>query len=163
MPTFYHGKVSRLYVSKPATQTQIVDVSNALKEVSFPRQIDMAETSAFGNVYKTYIQGLADSTISASGQWAAGSAEDIDDLLSSLVGSANQTNLAYAPAGIVSSTGTAPNLTQITPSAAKPLYVTEVWLSSYEITGSIGDVVAVSVEFQLALDVTRMTTAYTPS
>jgi hypothetical protein len=164
MPTFVHGKTSALAVSLAGTQNTIIDISNSLKEINFPRQIDMAETSAFGNSYKTYIQGLADATISVSGQWATGSATDIDDLLSGLIGAANYTNFAYAPAGFNGTTGTSPTFTNITASTSKPLFHGHVWLSSYEITGSIGDVVSVSAEFQMATDVTRITaSSYTPA
>ena len=164
MPTFVHGKNSKFCVSAAATQTTLIDLSTALKEVNFPRQIDMAETSAFGNTYKTYIQGLSDATISASGQWATGSATQIDDILSGLVGATAATNFAYAPAGFSSVTGTAPTYTDVTASASKPVIYGEVWLSSYEITGSIGDIVAVSCEFQMATDPTVIRTGtYTPT
>jgi hypothetical protein len=152
MPTFVHGKNSRFAISAAATQTAVVDISTSLKELGFPRQIDMAETSAFGNVNKTYIQGLADGSISGSGQWAAGSADDIDTLMSDLVDATAPTNFAYAPGGWVSATTTI-----ITASAAKPVFYGKVWCASYEITGSIGDVVAVSFQFQPSEDILRST------
>lgn len=164
MPTFVHGKNTQFAISAAGTQTSVILISNALKEINFPRQIDMAESSAFGNTYKTFLQGLADATISCSGQWATGSATDIDDLLSGLVGAANATNFAYGPAGFNGTTGTSPTFTNITASATKPLIHGEVWLSSYEITGSIGDIVAVSAEFQMASDPTVIRTgSYSPT
>lgn len=157
MPTFVHGKNSKFYISAAGTQTSVNDISSSLKEIGFPRNIDMAETSAFGNTNKTYIQGLADASFSASGQWAAGSATDIDQLMSDLIGAAAATNFAYAPAGVVSTTGSP--ITTVTGSAAKPVFYGTLWLASYEITGSIGDVVAVSMQFQPAGDIERATAA----
>lgn len=158
MPTFVHGKNSEFFVSVAGDQTEVIDISDSLKELSFPRQIDMAETSAFGNTNKTYIQGLADASISGTGQWAAGSAEDIDQIMSDLIGAASPTNFAYAPAGVSAKTvdGSAPAYNVLTAAAAKPIFYGTVWLASYEITGSIGDVVAVSFQFQPATDILRL-------
>ncbi len=163
MPTFVHGKNSKFAISAAGTQTSVIDISTSLKEVGFPRNIDMAETSAFGNTNKTYVQGLADGSFSASGQWAAGSATDIDQLMSDLIGASAPTNFAYAPAGWVSATGTSPTHTAVTGSAAKPVFYGTLWCASYEITGSIGDVVAVSMQFQPAADFYRATGLVTVS
>lgn len=158
MPTFVHGKNSEFFISAAGDQTDVIDISDSLKELSFPRQIDMAETSAFGNTNKTYIQGLADGSISGTGQWSAGTVNDIDDMMSDLVGAAAPTNFAYAPAGVASKTvdGAAPAYNILTASAAKPIFYGTAWLSSYEITGSIGDVIAVSIQFQPASNILRL-------
>lgn len=157
MPTFIHGKNSTFAISAAGTQTSLIDISTALKEINFPRQIDMAETSAFGNSYKTYIQGLSDATISVSGQWATGSATQVDDLLSGLIGVTTDTNFAYGPNGWGGTTGTSPTFTAFLATTAKPLIYGACYLSSYEITGSIGDIVSVSAEFQMSIDPVRIT------
>ena len=163
MPTFVHGKNSKFYIAAAGTQTAVIGISDSLKEVGFPRNIDMAETSAFGNTNKTYIQGLADASFSASCQWAAGSAEDIDQLMSDLIGAAAPTNFAYAPAGVSSETGTSPTFTAVVATAAKPVFYGKLWLASYEITGSIGDVVAVAMQFQPSENILRGTGTLTVS
>lgn len=162
MPTFIHGKASKFAVAEAASPLELVDLSAYTKEASFPRSMDMAETSAFGNIYKTYIQGLTDATISIAGQWDATATVGPDVVLGNLIGAAAPVGFVYGPNGWVSLTPSDGSGTStVTGSAAKPVWTGTVWLSSYEITSSIGDVVAFSAEFQLAIDPTRRTGGYT--
>ncbi len=125
MPTFAHGKNAKVLIGA-------YDLSTSFKEFSGSTQIDMAETSAFGNTYKTYIQGLGDATISLSGMWDAATG-GIDDVLGSLVGATGTLPVSIYPSGY---------------GIGKRAFGIGANESSYEVTGSIGDVVSVSTEFQ---------------
>lgn len=163
MPTFIHGKVTKFAISAAGTPSTVIDISNALKDVNLPRTIDTAETSAFGNTYKTFVQGLADATLTCTGQWATGTANDIDDLLSGLIGATAPTNFAYAPNGFNGTTGS-PGITNITASATKPLIYGTGWLDSYAITSGIAAIVGVTFGFKMASQLTRITSgSFTPS
>ena len=57
---FKHGKNTVFKVDNSGGS--LTDISSYLNSVSFPRTIETAETSSFGNSAKTYIVGLSDST-----------------------------------------------------------------------------------------------------
>lgn len=130
MPTFQHGKSTKVLVGS-------YDLSTYLKEFTAGTQIDMAETSAFGNAYKTYVQGIGDSGISLSGMWATGGASAVDDVFTAAIASSATLPVIVAPQGYgYGNKGFGIGANQ----------------ASYEITASIGDVVSVSAEFQSNVD-----------
>ena len=141
MPTFKHGK--NAYLSLDGTAGTLVDISNTLNEISMPREIETAETTAFGNDDKTYITGLGDATISLSGMFDATTdtliAGDIANLKS---GSVSSLTFEYGPAGSVS---------------AQPKFTGEALITSYEVSSPVGDVVTYSLELQVTGGVTGTT------
>ena len=141
MPTFKHGK--NAYLSLDGTAGTLVDISNTLNEISMPREIETAETTAFGNGDKTYITGLGDATISLSGMFDATTdtliAGDIANLKS---GSVSSLTFEYGPAGSVS---------------AQPKFTGEALITSYEVSSPVGDVVTYSLELQVTGGVTGTT------
>lgn len=138
MPTFRHGKSTVFKVDNAAGS--LIDISNTLTDVSFPRSVDTAETSVFGDSAKTYIVGLSDATVSVSGNYDA----TVDALLAAVLGQAATLSFEYGPEGSTS--------TFIK-------YSGECILTSYEKSGAIGDVVTYSAEFQVTGAVTRGTFA----
>jgi len=60
MPTFRHGKNSRLFIST-------IDASSLFNEMTMSHSVDTAETTVFGKDDRTYITGQRDGTFSASG------------------------------------------------------------------------------------------------
>lgn len=125
MPTFNHGKNAKVLVGS-------YDLTTSFKEFTASTNIDMAETSAFGNSYKTYVQGLGESTIGLTGMWSGGASE-VDDVLGGLIGAAGTLPVTICPQGYglgYKGFGIGANE------------------SSYEVTASIGDVVGVAAEFQ---------------
>ena len=136
MPTFRHGKSTSLKVDNSGGS--LTDISNTLTDVSFPRSVDTAETSAFGDSAKTYIVGLSDATVSVSGNYDA----TVDAHLAGVLGQAATLSFEYGPEG---STSTFVK------------YTGECILTSYEKSGAIGDVVTYSAEFQVTGAVTRGT------
>ena len=136
MPTFRHGKSTAFKVDN--SSGTLTDISNTLTDVTFPQTIETAETTAFGASAKTYIVGLTDSTISVSGTWDA----TVDAHLAGILGQAASVSFEYGPEGTTS--------TYIK-------YSGECYLTSYEKSGSVGDAVKYSAEFQVTGAVTRGT------
>ena len=138
MPTFRHGKSTVFKVDNNAGS--LTDISNTLTDVSFPQSVDTAETSAFGSSAKSYIVGLTDSTLSISGNFDA----TVDAHLAAIVGKADSVSFEYGPEGST---------------ATFVKYTGEAFLTSYEKSGAIGDVVTYSAEFQVTGAITRGTYA----
>ena len=136
MPTFRHGKSTVFKIDDSGGTLR--DISSTLTDVSFPRSVDTAESSAFGDSAKTYVVGLSDATISVSGNFDA----TIDGYLAGIVGNAATVSFEYGPEGST---------------AGYVKYTGEAILTSYEKSGAIGDVVNYSAEFQVTGAVTRGT------
>ena len=142
-----HGKDTYFALATHADPdaTGLVDISAYLNDVGFPRPIDTADASTFGATYKEYVVGLADSSISLSGRWDS----TIDAQLDALVGDENDgTGIAYiyGPEG---------------PVTGRVKYSGFLMLTSYDITGSIGDLVNFSCNCQGIGAVSRGTLAGT--
>lgn len=137
MPTFRHGKSAVFKIGTSGTPGTATDISNTVTEVSFPREIETAETTAFGSSAKTYIVGLSDATLSISGSFDA----TVDAQLAGLVG-VDGVAFEYGPEG--SATG-------------RIKYTGSCVLTSYETAASVGDLVTFSAEFQVSGAVTRGT------
>lgn len=134
MPTFTHGKVTSFKVDNAGGT--LTDISNTLTDVSFPQTIETAETTSFGSDAKTYIVGLSDATISISGNFDT----TVDAHLSGILGQAATVSFEYGPEGVV---------------AGDAKYTGEAIMTSYEKSGSVGDVVTYSAELQVTGTVTR--------
>lgn len=157
MPTFTHGKTTRFFLSPTAATltglsnaamlvlANVYDVGQFSKEVSFPRKMDTAETSTFGSNQKSYVQGLSDQTLSISGSWDYSSLNDLsggnaktgglDQLMAEMIGATTNPSFLYAPTGVGN---------------GKVFYNGTVVMTSYQVSGSIGDLVGFSAEFQVA-------------
>lgn len=135
MPTFQHGKSTVFKVDDSGATVR--DISTAVSSVTWPREVDATETTAFGSNQRTYIVGLANSTVSVEGYFDA----TFDGYLSGIVGGAAGT-IEYGPQG-----STAGNIK----------YTGEGILTSYELSSGVGDAVTFSAEFQITGAVTRGT------
>jgi hypothetical protein len=134
MPTFRHGKSTVFKVDNNAGT--LTDISTTLTDVSFPQSVETAETTSFGSSAKTYIIGLSDSTLSVSGNFDA----TVDAHLAAIVGKADSVSFEYGPEGST---------------ATFVKYTGEAFLTSYEKSGAVGDVVTYSAEFQVTGAITR--------
>jgi hypothetical protein len=139
---FVHGKNAHFTIDDSGGTPR--NLSAFLTEVTFPRQMDMAETSVFGNTYKTYIQGLGDASLSISGRWDPTATTGPDAVLSGLIGAATASDFSYGPAG---------------DGSGAIEFTGSVYLTSYEISASINDVISFSAQFQMASQITRGTFA----
>lgn len=139
---FIHGKSSFFSIDNAAGTP--VDVSAFLDEVSLSRDIETAETTTFGNNSKTYITGLTDATVSISGKFDATGASTIDPVLSGILGQAATVSWLYRVSSAVVGVG-------------NPQYQGEGIVTSYEVSGSVGDAVTFSAEIQVTGAITRAT------
>lgn len=137
---FVHGKSAHLSIDDAAGA--LVDYSAFLDDIGFPRDVETAETTTFGvaGSAKTYIVGLSDATISASGKFDAAA----DATLAGVLGHATPLDFEYGPAGDDSG-------------AVK--YSGTCIMTSYEVSASVGDVVTASADFQVTGQITRGTFA----
>lgn len=78
MPTFIHGKSSKVMISG-------YDASASIMSATASGQVETADVTCFGQSDKAYIVGLADATISAEGVYSGGTAE-ADEYLTALLG-----------------------------------------------------------------------------
>jgi len=136
MPTFRHGKSTVFKVDN--SSGTLTDISNTLTDVTFPQTVETAETTSFGSSAKSYIVGLTDSTVSISGTYDA----TVDAHLAAILGQAASVTFEYGPEGSTST---------------YVKYSGEAYLTSYEKSGSVGDAVKFSAEFQVTGAVTRGT------
>lgn len=133
---FVHGKSTDFRIDNSGGT--LTDISAYCDSVDFPQSVETAETTTFGDSNKDYIVGLKDSTISFSGKWDSA----LDAILAPILGQAASVSFQYGPAG-----STVTNIK----------YTGECFLTSYQVTGSVGDVVTFSAEAQVTGAVTRGT------
>ena len=129
MPTFVHGKGTRVYLDEfemtPYFNSADVTVTN-----------ETAELTAFGAPSKSYIVGLRDATISVSGLWDA----TVDGYI---IGTEPATrSFIFGPAG---TTG------------GNVKYTGEAILTNYSVSAPVADVVTFSLDLQVTGNVTRGT------
>lgn len=118
----------------------LTDLSAYLNSIDFPETVDSLETTSFGASAKTFIVGLKDATISASG----GFDPTLDAHMNGIYGQSATVSFEYGPAG--STTGA-------------PKYAGECIVTSYGVSGAVADLVTVSIELQVTGAVTRSTWA----
>lgn len=133
---FVHGKGA--YFALDNSGGSLTDISAYLDDIGFPQSIETAETTTFGKNSKTYIVGLKDTTVSLSGKFDP----TLDGHIGGVVGQAASLSFAYSPQGNGS---------------GDVIYTGECFVTSYDVSAPIGDVVTVSIELQVTGDVTRAT------
>lgn len=139
---FIHGKKSVFKIDNSGGS--LIDISAYCEEVSLSRDIETAEVTTFGDDAKEYITGLSDATISLSGKFDAGSASAVDAVLSGILGQDATVSWAY-------------RVNSASVSATNPEYQGEGILTSYEVSGTVGDAVTFSAELQCTGAITRAT------
>lgn len=136
MPTFRHGKNTVFKIDDSGGTLR--NISDVLNSVSFPREVETLETTSFGSTNRSYVVGFQDATISIEGSFDA----TVDGYLAGVVGSETSLSFEYGPEGstngFVKFTG-------------------ECYLTSYEVSGGVGDIVAFTAEFQVTGAITRGT------
>lgn len=124
---FIHGKdAAVIHGANPLT--------SFLNDGSVSQDIETAETTAFGVAggAKTYIVGLRDATLSASGLFD-GTASAVDEVLTASIGSDTLAPVLFAQSGIAVGNG---------------CYILQAKTTSYEVSAPVGDVVSVSYDAQ---------------
>jgi hypothetical protein len=136
MPTFRHGR--NTYFAIQDSGGTIRDISNCCREVGFPRQSDTADTTAFGSTVKTYVIGIIGASFNVSGMYDA----TADGYLSGIYGMEASRDFEYGPEGSTST---------------RVKFTGDVFLTNYQISGSVNDMVAFSADFQITGAITRTT------
>ena len=136
MPTFRHGKNAVFKVDNSGGS--LTDISDTLNSVSFPREIETLETTSFGSSTRSYVVGFSDATISIEGSFDA----TVDAHLAGILGQDASVSFEYGPEG-----STSPNVK----------YTGEAFMTSYESSAGVGDIVSFSAEFQITGAITRGT------
>ena len=138
MPTFRHGKNAVFKVDNSGGT--LTDISNTLNSVSFPREIETLETTSFGSSNRSYVVGFQDATISIEGSFDA----TVDAHLAGILGQEASVSIEYGPEGST---------------AGQVKYTAEAFMTSYESSAGVGDIVTFSAEFQITGAITRGTYA----
>ena len=125
MPTFRHGRNTRLLFNQ-------FELSSYFKDASVQQSADTPETTAFGSTNKSYVVGMTDGRVSLGGMFA-GDVNGVDEVFASVYGLEAPLLYTYAPEGL------APGRT---------VWGMAAHTSSYGVSGSVADMVAVSVELQ---------------
>ena len=136
MPTFRHGKNSVFKVDNSGGT--LTDISNVLNNVSMPREVETVETTSFGSSYRSYVVGFQNATISIEGTWDA----TVDAHLAGILGQDATVSFEYGPEGST---------------AGYVKYTGEAYMTSYETSGAVGEVVTFSAELQVSGAITRGT------
>lgn len=131
-----HGKRTVFKMDNAAGT--LTDLTSIGKDATFSRSTEMADASHFGTQDKEYVPGLSDATFAIKGLFTT--AQDAlitaayDAQNAGTVGGAGETlTVEYGPEGSAS---------------GKPKYTQETLITSIEITGSVGDLVGLSINFQ---------------
>ena len=91
MPTFVHGKATKVYVDE-------FDMSPWLNSAEMTMTTDTAEVTSFNSTSRAYIKGIADGTVSLSGMWSADT-DGSDEELHALLGNATTPVITVAESG----------------------------------------------------------------
>lgn len=133
---FVHGRTANFEIDN--SSSSLTDISAYCDNVDFPYAADMHEVTTFGDSAKEYIVGLKDGTISISGKWDA----TLDGVLAPLVGRTTSSSFQYGPAGSTST---------------NVKYTGECFVTSYNVSSPVGDVVTFTCDMQLTGAITRGT------
>jgi hypothetical protein len=134
MPTFRHGKAAVFKVDNAAGS--LTDISNTLNSVSFPREAEVLETTSFGSSDRSYVVGFTNNTVSIEGSFDA----TVDEHLAGILAHVDTKSFEYGPEGSTSSF---------------VKYTGECFMTSYETSTGVGDIVSYSASFQITGAVTR--------
>ena len=129
---FRHGKVSYFAMGSSGSLATMVNISSYLTEVSMPRPVDTAETSTFGTTAKSFVIGLYTSSFSFRGRYD----DTLDTQINALLGLEQAVGFMYAPGGLGTGTAGRKKITGI------------AYVSTYDISGSSGDMVGISLNGQ---------------
>ena len=137
---FVHGKGAVFKIDNAAGTIQTLTAY--VDSITLSNTIDMAESTTMGAEAKTYLSGQSDGTVSVSGKWDSTAATGPDVILQGLIGLETTSTYEVGPEG--STTG-------------KIKYTGECFMTSYEVSAPVGDVVAFTAEFQFTGTQTRST------
>ena len=130
MPTFVHGKDSKVYLDE-------FDLTSYFTNADVTVTNETSEVTSFGATSKSYLLGLADGTLSLSGLWSADT-DGSDEELQAILGVATTPLITVAEAA-----GTIGNRATIA----------KAHETNYTISNPVADVVSITADFQGSTDV----------
>jgi len=130
-----HGKDATLTVNAGA-------LTGFANDASLSRSAETAETTVFGLSAKTFVAGLKDGTFSSSGFYDKTATTGSVYILEAVYAANASVACVYRPAGA---------------GAGHYSYAFNAILTQFDITGSVGDAVAISFELQIDGPVTPTT------
>ena len=107
-------------------------LTSFLNDGSISASVETAETTSFGNSAKTFVTGLRDGTLSASGMFD-GAASAVDEVLTASIGSDSLSPVTFAPNGAA---------------IGQRVVLLQAKTTSYDVSSPVGDVVSVSYDAQ---------------
>lgn len=125
--SFTHGSISTILLNA-------TNVSAFLNSHDQTVTMDTADVTTFSSASKSYLAGHTDGTVSLSGFWDA-AAGAIDPIMAGIIGSSTASVLSVCEEGAAT--------------VGNRALVVQSHDTSYQITGAVGDAVAVSAEFQI--------------
>jgi len=138
-----HGKSTFISIENAAGSA--VDMSDDFNTAGLSRSVGTSESTGFGSVAKSFTSGLEDATASWSGFFTAAQDAVLSGLVAALAADTiASTEMVYGPAGDASG-------------AVK--YTQNVIITSYDVSGGVGDNVTASVSMQRTGGTTRSTFA----
>jgi len=125
MPTFVHGKGTKVYLDE-------FDLTTYFNSADVTLTTETAEVTAFAASSKAYILGLADGTLSLSGMWSADT-DGSDEELNAILGSTSAANITVAEAaGTIGNRATIARCDEV----------------NYAISNPVADVSTITADFQ---------------
>lgn len=138
---FQHGRTSAFLITDSGAVER--NLSAFLDNIDFPQEVDIPETSVFGDTARGYdVVGLKGSSISISGKFDPTATTGPDAVLAGLLGFANTSTFKYGPYGTT---------------AGQVRYTGSCRLRSYRVSGAVDGVVSFQAEFVVDGAVTRDT------
>lgn len=123
---FVHGSKAKIYLNG-------YNMSPYLRNVQAPFTVDTAETSTFGNLYKTYVPGLEDGSISVDGIYD-GAANAVDQVFEAAMSGTGEDIFTLCIQG--------------DNTRGQPGFGFSATTTNYQVTAGIGDVSQVTLQAQ---------------
>lgn len=125
MPTFRHGKNTIAMLNG-------YDLTSFFNSVSSSNEVEVPETTTFGSASRTFITGIKEGSVALEGLWT-GVADEVDAFFNSAVSSDDNIVSTIGPEGAA---------------VGRRAILLNANETSYEVTGGIGDLVAITAELQ---------------
>jgi hypothetical protein len=139
---FVHGKGAAFKIDNAAGTLQTLTAY--IDNIDFPQTVDVAESTTMGAEAKTYLSGQSDATISISGKYDSTASTGPDVVLQGLIGLETTSTFEYGPEG---------------GAPTKVKYSGECFMTGYNISAPVGDVVTFTADFQVTGAITKGTFA----
>ncbi len=129
---FVHGRNTKILIND-------VDLSSNFSNLDLSREVDTPETTAYGDIDRTFVTGLIGGSLSIGGMWD-GATDRVDEEVSTVFG--NSTNRIF--------TGSTDTLT-----IGQPTYMASAIYTSYSISSPVDGVVGVTVDVNASNGIDR--------